>query len=503
MLKITNRLHLSGQGHGLLDDLQLLAELSIIWVFWMVKLPLSLLERKGNICGQIQQSITQPHENGPGEGSEKVDFTQGALSKVCYSLYPGRESISTAGDVIQISGYPLEVHKAVTIDGYILYMYRIPRPHSPRATFFLHGMGDSSICWVSGGVAASPAFEAYNLGFDVWLGNSRNTPPREHVDPEVEKGFRYWKFTSNELGELDVSALVNLIDAVKSRELSQARMLDRCPSCIMQHTFEQSDTCTAGSTFDSGRIKPHSAGRYHKEYSEHDPQWAEPCKNSGPEKSGEERNVSLDVCTTCRNCNPKRIKLDLHQELTGVKVSTASTEQMTKKLYTLSAVGHSLGCASLLIYVISSLRKCQKHRLNQLVLLAPAGFHRYRAPMALFSNNFLKPIAWILIRVLRLPGYGVQMPAGLTRFTAFKCLHDFRQVQALGEIAQRFVHFWTRDRSPWHKAACALHYVSHYTPGQCMKVIPIVANPQQCLWELLDSMHLVLYYCSLNFVIGM
>lgn len=457
---------LSGQGHGLLDDLQLLAELSIVWLFWIAKLPLTLLECKGIFCKQKQRSIPHLHRNGLRERRKEAACAEGVLKKPCL-LNPGGESVTTAGDIIQISGYPLETHKTVTIDGYILYMYRIPRPDSPKATFFLHGMGDSSICWVSGGVTASPAFEAYNLGFDVWLGNSRNTPPRQHINPVVQKGYRYWKFTSNELGELDVLALVDLIDAIKSRELSQRKISEGCSSKKLQQTFVPIEPCSWVGPLNGGKIKICTAGGCLKTDPTYSPRQDGAAKHPEFKYSIAEQGSSI-MNIICRGCDASRIKQDAHQELADIVQSVDCAEHVPEKVYSLSAVGHSLGCSSLLIYTISSLRKSLRHKLNGLVLLAPAGFHQHRAPMALFSNNFLKPVAWILTRVLRLPGFGVQMPAGLTRFTAFKCLHDFRQIRALGELAQRFVYYWTRDGSPWHKAACASHYVCRHTPGQCL-----------------------------------
>ena len=47
--------------------------------------------------------------------------------------------------------------------------------------FFMHGVFDTSMGWVSNGVTGSQAFAAYDQGFDVWLGNSRANPPRSHV----------------------------------------------------------------------------------------------------------------------------------------------------------------------------------------------------------------------------------------------------------------------------------------------------------------------------------
>lgn len=46
--------------------------------------------------------------------------------------------------------------------------------------FFVHGVLDTSIGWVANGTTGSQAFGAWDQGFDVWLGNSRNNSPRDH-----------------------------------------------------------------------------------------------------------------------------------------------------------------------------------------------------------------------------------------------------------------------------------------------------------------------------------
>lgn len=130
------------------------------------------------------------------------------------------------------AGYPLEIHTVTTADGVVLQMERIPRPGSSRVAFFLHGILDTSLTWVSSGVTGSQvrqrrhvmlslqalafsapfkqrrqsrmqstrqprnaqvlenscadvrtccllqAFAAWDQGFDVWLGSSRSNAPR-------------------------------------------------------------------------------------------------------------------------------------------------------------------------------------------------------------------------------------------------------------------------------------------------------------------------------------
>ena len=49
----------------------------------------------------------------------------------------------------------------------------------------MHGVLDTSMGWVSNGITGSQAFAAYDQGFDVWLGNSRANPPRDHIGEQT------------------------------------------------------------------------------------------------------------------------------------------------------------------------------------------------------------------------------------------------------------------------------------------------------------------------------
>jgi hypothetical protein len=61
----------------------------------------------------------------------------------------------TAPPLKHPAGYPLEVHTVTTSDGVVLTMERIPRPGCGRVAFFLHGILDTSLTWVSSGVTGS------------------------------------------------------------------------------------------------------------------------------------------------------------------------------------------------------------------------------------------------------------------------------------------------------------------------------------------------------------
>ncbi|GLI64543.1 hypothetical protein VaNZ11_007837 [Volvox africanus] len=128
------------------------------------------------------------------------------------------EAPSDALSVIQDAGYPHELHTVTTEDGYVIRMERIPRPGARDVVFFMHGVLDTSMGWVSGGVTGSQAFAAWEAGMDVWLGNSRGNAPRQHQDPS-RRGWRYWRYNTNHMGMYDIAAQLDHIHTIKCAEL--------------------------------------------------------------------------------------------------------------------------------------------------------------------------------------------------------------------------------------------------------------------------------------------
>ncbi|XP_020098669.1 uncharacterized protein LOC109717345 [Ananas comosus] len=126
----------------------------------------------------------------------------------------------TCEDVISELGYPYEAIRVVTDDGYVLLLERIPRRDSQKVVYLQHGILDSSMGWVSNGVVGSPAFAAYDQGYDVFLGNLRGLVSREHVDKNISSR-KYWKYSLNEHGTKDVPAIIEKIHEIKTSELSK------------------------------------------------------------------------------------------------------------------------------------------------------------------------------------------------------------------------------------------------------------------------------------------
>ncbi|KAJ0105317.1 hypothetical protein Patl1_19068 [Pistacia atlantica] len=124
----------------------------------------------------------------------------------------------TCQDVITELGYPYEAIHVVTSDGYILLLERIPRRDARKAVYLQHGILDSSMGWVSNGVVGSPAFAAYDQGYDVFLGNFRGLVSREHIDKNISSR-QYWQYSVNEHGMEDLPAIIEKIQEIKTSEL--------------------------------------------------------------------------------------------------------------------------------------------------------------------------------------------------------------------------------------------------------------------------------------------
>ncbi|KAM1098484.1 hypothetical protein ACFX19_015987 [Malus domestica] len=124
----------------------------------------------------------------------------------------------TCQDVITELGYPYEAIHVITSDGYVLLLERLPRRDSRKAVYLQHGILDSSMGWVSNGVVGSPAFAAYDQGYDVFLGNFRGLISREHVNKNISSR-QYWQYSINEHGTQDIPAMIEKIHQVKTAEL--------------------------------------------------------------------------------------------------------------------------------------------------------------------------------------------------------------------------------------------------------------------------------------------
>ncbi|XP_068625216.1 lipase 3-like [Battus philenor] len=115
-------------------------------------------------------------------------------------------------------GYVSEEHTVMTDDGYILTMFRIPRGKACRSSMkpppvlLMHGLLQSADSWVDAGPSSGLAFLISDACYDLWVGNVRGTYySRRHVrlDPDLDAEF--WKFSTHEMGILDLPAIFDYV----------------------------------------------------------------------------------------------------------------------------------------------------------------------------------------------------------------------------------------------------------------------------------------------------
>ena len=118
-------------------------------------------------------------------------------------------------ELIEDSGYEVEVHEAITADGFLLQLHRIPSRGKP--VLLMHGLLCSSYCWVTSG-PDSLGFLLSDLGYDVWLGNFRGTKySRQHTTLNPDKDAEFWRFTLHELGINDLATMIGTVIEISGK----------------------------------------------------------------------------------------------------------------------------------------------------------------------------------------------------------------------------------------------------------------------------------------------
>ena len=135
-----------------------------------------------------------------------------------------KEEKMSFDELVTSKGYPLEIHYCTTEDGFILKVFRIPggkgeKSHKlkqKQSVLIMHGIYDSSDCWVCNSEDKCIPFILANLGYDVWLGNSRgNKHSRYHkiYHPDAPE---FWDYSFHEMGKYDLPSMLNHIIAINT-----------------------------------------------------------------------------------------------------------------------------------------------------------------------------------------------------------------------------------------------------------------------------------------------
>lgn len=124
-------------------------------------------------------------------------------------------------DIIYSKQYPLEIHNVETEDGYMLRVYRIPGHKSEERdsykngikmpVLFQHGILDSSDGWVCNSENKCLPFILANMGYDVWLSNSRGNKHSKYHNSFNPISYEFWQFSFHEMGLYDIPAILNHI----------------------------------------------------------------------------------------------------------------------------------------------------------------------------------------------------------------------------------------------------------------------------------------------------
>jgi gastric triacylglycerol lipase len=130
--------------------------------------------------------------------------------------------------LIQNQGYPVEEHKVLTKDGYILGVFRIPHGRNSssskpgRPILLQHGLLDSATSWIINFYDQSLGFILADAGYDVWLGNVRgNRFSRAHVKYNPDHDEEFWDFSYDEMAHDDLpSMILYILNATKNTQIA-------------------------------------------------------------------------------------------------------------------------------------------------------------------------------------------------------------------------------------------------------------------------------------------
>ena len=99
-----------------------------------------------------------------------------------------------------------DVVNVTTNDGFILQTFHIrtsePTSQTPTPVLLWHGLMDCAFSWVMNMADQSLPYLLVDLGYDVWLGNSRGTVyGLEHAGGLTPDDLEFWRFSWDQMGD--------------------------------------------------------------------------------------------------------------------------------------------------------------------------------------------------------------------------------------------------------------------------------------------------------------
>ncbi|VDL99999.1 unnamed protein product, partial [Schistocephalus solidus] len=128
----------------------------------------------------------------------------------CYTFAPFQS------EIIESKGYSATSYRICTPDDYVLTVHRIspkrPRLKSNRNVVLLqHGLLDSSHTWINNLVNQSLGFILSDMGYDVWLGNSRGSTYSQYHKTLDASSEEFWQFSWDDMAQKDLPATVDFV----------------------------------------------------------------------------------------------------------------------------------------------------------------------------------------------------------------------------------------------------------------------------------------------------
>jgi len=135
-------------------------------------------------------------------------------------------SFPTFQDFAKALKYPVQVHKINTEDGYILTFFRLQKKHQNSfipnlpVIYLQHGFMDSGDTWIIDNESNAPGFLLANLGYDVWVGNSRGTKySLEHITLH-KNDAEFWQFSWQNMSRYDLPAAFEYINKITNQKIN-------------------------------------------------------------------------------------------------------------------------------------------------------------------------------------------------------------------------------------------------------------------------------------------